>query len=66
TRSSSLYFTITTMSTTGFGDIVPMTDTARLVVSVQMLLDLTLLGTVVRVLAGAARDRSTPTPTPGQ
>ncbi|MGZ4543272.1 MAG: potassium channel family protein [Mycobacteriaceae bacterium] len=66
TRSSSLYFTITTLSTTGFGDIVPTTDTARLVVSVQMLLDLTLLGTVVRVLAGAARDRSTPTPTPGQ
>lgn len=64
TRSSSLYFTITTLSTTGFGDIVPTTDTARLVVSVQMLLDLTLLGTVVRVLAGAARDRPTPPPVP--
>lgn len=54
-RSASLYFTVTVFSTVGFGDIVPTTDAARLVVSVQMLVDLVLLGTVVRLLAGAAR-----------
>lgn len=53
----ALYFTITIFSTVGFGDIVPRTDPARLVVSVQMLLDLVLIGAVVRMLFDAARNR---------
>jgi voltage-gated potassium channel len=54
-HSSALYFTITVFSTVGFGDIVPTTDTARAIVSAQMLLDLVIIGVVVRVLINAAR-----------
>ena len=39
-RTGALYFTITTFSTVGFGDITPKTDPARIVVMVQMLTDL--------------------------
>jgi hypothetical protein len=49
----ALYFTITVFSTVGFGDIAPQTDFARLIVSVQMLLDLVVLGAIVRVLFAA-------------
>ena len=34
----------------GFGDITPKTDVARILVSVQMLLDLVIIGVVVRLL----------------
>jgi len=54
-RSAGLYFTITVLSTVGFGDIVPRTDLARLVVSLQMLLDLVLIGVILKVIVGAAR-----------
>jgi voltage-gated potassium channel len=60
TRSSALYFSVTVFSTVGFGDIVPTTDPARLVVTAQMLLDVILLGFGVRVFVGAvnlARER---------
>jgi voltage-gated potassium channel len=64
-RSASLYFTITILSTVGFGDITPRTDAARLVVSLQMLLDLVLLGVILKLILGAAqsgleRQRSQP------
>ena len=51
----ALYFTVTVFSTVGFGDITARTDVARAVVSVQMILDLILIGAVVRVLITAAR-----------
>lgn len=54
TRSSALYFTVTVFSTVGFGDIVPKTDPARLVVTVQMVSDLVVLAVVVRLILGAA------------
>jgi voltage-gated potassium channel len=57
----SLYFTVTIFSTVGFGDITPLTDAARLVVSAQMLLDLVIIGVVVRLLFNAARNRVSPT-----
>jgi len=53
----ALYFTISIFSTVGFGDITPRTDAARLVVSVQMLLDLVIIGAVVRIIFSAARNR---------
>ena len=56
-HTAALYFTITTFSTTGFGDIVPTHDAARIAVSIQMLLDLTFLGVVVRLLVRTARSR---------
>jgi hypothetical protein len=56
----ALYFTVTIFSTVGFGDITPRTDPARLVVSAQMLLDLVLIGAVVRLLLNTARNRVAP------
>jgi voltage-gated potassium channel len=53
----ALYFTISVFSTVGFGDIVPRSDTTRMLVSVQMLLDLALIGAVVRLIFNAARSR---------
>jgi hypothetical protein len=51
----ALYFTVTVFSTVGFGDITAKTDGARALVSVQMILDLVLIGVVVRLLVTAAR-----------
>ncbi|CAL9672955.1 potassium channel family protein [Streptomyces sp. enrichment culture] len=55
TRIDALYFTVSVFATVGFGDLAAMTQLARLVVTVQMLLDLVVLGVVIRVLSGAAR-----------
>lgn len=52
---SALYFAITVFSTVGFGDITPETDIARIVVAIQMLLDLVLIGVIVRGFIAAAR-----------
>ena len=51
-RTDSLYFTVTIFSTVGFGDISAQTESARLVVSAQMMLDLVILGVGVRVILG--------------
>ena len=61
----ALYFTITIFSTVGFGDITPRTDTARVLVSIQMLLDLVIIGAAVRLIFSAARSRIAPTSTAG-
>jgi len=63
TRTDALYFTVTVFSTVGFGDIVAVSQSARLVVIAQMLLDLLALGLVVRAFVGAvqfARQQATP------
>ncbi|MCU7821039.1 potassium channel family protein [Kitasatospora sp. DSM 101779] len=54
-HSNGLYFTVTVFSTVGFGDITAKTDTARLVVTVQMLADLVVLGLAVKVIVGAVQ-----------
>jgi voltage-gated potassium channel len=54
-HTKALYFTVTVFSTVGFGDITPRTDPARIMVSLQMLLDLVILGVVVRLLFNAAK-----------
>jgi len=59
-HTRALYFTVTVFSTVGFGDITPRTDSARLVVSAQMLLDLAIIGAVVRLLFNAAKARVAP------
>jgi hypothetical protein len=53
-HTRALYFAITVFSTVGFGDITPTTNTARIIVSIQMLLDLVVIGVVVRLLINAA------------
>jgi voltage-gated potassium channel len=56
-QTKALYFTISVFSTVGFGDITPRTDPARLIVSAQMLLDLVVIGAVVRLIFNTARSR---------
>lgn len=63
TRVDALYFTVTTFATVGFGDITPTTQTSRLAVTVQMILNLFVLGVGIRLFIGAVRrgrrDRTT-------
>jgi len=54
-RISALYFAVTLFSTVGLGDIAPVSDAARLVVTVQMVADLVVIAVVVRLIFGAAR-----------
>jgi voltage-gated potassium channel len=55
TRTDALYFTVTVFATVGFGDIAAKSETARVVLIVQMLADLALLGAGIRVLLGAVQ-----------
>jgi len=52
---SAFYFTTTVFATVGFGDIAPHDHLGQVVVTAQMLLDLILIGLVVRVIIAAAR-----------
>jgi len=54
-HTGALYLVITVFATVGFGDITPEGDLARILVSVQMLLDLVVLGAVVQLLFNAAK-----------
>jgi voltage-gated potassium channel len=54
-NATALYFTVTVFATVGFGDIVATSGPARVIVSVQMLLDLAILGFAVRITFGVAR-----------
>lgn len=55
TRTDSLYFTITVFATVGFGDIVALSETARVMVMVQMVGDLIVIGFGVRMLLQAVQ-----------
>jgi voltage-gated potassium channel len=55
TRLDALYFTVTTFTTVGYGDIAPVSQAARLVALLQMVLGLILLGIIARVITGAAK-----------
>jgi voltage-gated potassium channel len=55
TRTDALYFTVTTFSTVGYGDIAPASQSARLVVTAQMILDLLVLGLGIRAFVGAVQ-----------
>lgn len=61
TRIDALYFTVTTLSTVGYGDVHATGQSARLLVTLQILFDLSLLAVSVRLLLGAARQGRTPT-----
>ena len=52
-RTDAMYFSTTVFTTVGFGDITAKSEVARLVVTVQMWLDLVFLGLVLRVVTQA-------------
>ncbi len=52
-RTDALYFTVTTFSTVGYGDITARSQNARLIVVFQMLADLAVLGFGIKVVVGA-------------
>jgi hypothetical protein len=55
TKINGLYFTVTVLATVGFGDITGTSEAARIAVTVQMLLDLLIIGVLVKVIIGASR-----------
>jgi hypothetical protein len=55
-RLDALYFVVTVFATVGFGDIVPTSETARIVTTVQMVLNLVFVGVIARVLLGAMQE----------
>jgi len=58
TRIDAAYFTLSILSTVGFGDISAQNDLARLLVSAQIVLTFTLLAGVVRLILEAGRSRA--------
>jgi hypothetical protein len=55
TRTDSLYFVVTTFATVGFGDITATSQSARALVTAQMILDLVILGLGVQAYRGAVQ-----------
>jgi voltage-gated potassium channel len=56
-RLDAVYFTVTVLSTVGFGDITARTEAARMLVTAQMVADLVLVGLIAKVLFGAVQHR---------
>jgi voltage-gated potassium channel len=66
-KTDALYFTMTVLSTVGFGDITPTTDAARILTMTQMAVGLVAVGIVAKLLIGAVQkavDRQGPNPRP--
>lgn len=62
TRMDALYFTVTVFATVGFGDIAAASQPARVVVTIQMVINLILLGAGVRLLTMAVKHGRGETP----
>lgn len=56
-RVDSLYFTVTIFATVGFGDISATSSMARIAVTTQMIVNLLVIGVVVKLLLGTAQRR---------
>jgi voltage-gated potassium channel len=52
----ALYFSMTTITTIGYGDITPVSDTARMMVMVQMVTNVLVVGLAVRLTMSAVRN----------
>jgi voltage-gated potassium channel len=55
TRLDALYFTVTVFATVGFGDIHALSQSARGIVTVQMVANLALIGLVTKVVVHAVQ-----------
>jgi lysylphosphatidylglycerol synthetase-like protein (DUF2156 family) len=65
TRLDALYFTVATFATVGYGDLSPVSQTARLAALVQMVCGLFLVGVIAKLLLSItqeSRGRITPGP----
>jgi hypothetical protein len=54
-HTDALYFTVTVFATVGFGDIVPVSEVARIVTMTQMMMGLIAVGLVAKVVLGAVQ-----------
>jgi voltage-gated potassium channel len=59
TKIDGAYFAVTVMTTTGFGDIVPASEVARLVTTIHIVFTVALLGAAFRLFTWAAKHRLT-------
>jgi voltage-gated potassium channel len=71
-RTDGLYFTVTVFATVGFGDITPVTQLARVLVTIQMLIGVLTVGVIAKIVFGAVQtaesrrsERPAPTGTAG-
>jgi hypothetical protein len=55
-RLDALYFTLVTFATVGFGDITPVSETARALVTVQIAGNLLIVGVVARIVVNAVNE----------
>jgi voltage-gated potassium channel len=58
TKTDSLYFTLSTLATVGFGDVHAVGQLARVLVMIQMVFDLVFVAAVVSVLSSHIRQRA--------
>ncbi len=58
TRTDAIYFTISTLSTVGFGDIHAAGQAARAAVTVQIVFNLVFIGAAASVITGMFRTRA--------
>jgi hypothetical protein len=56
TRVDSMYFTVTVFATVGFGDITAVTQSARVVTTLQMMSGLVLVGLIARLIVAAVQE----------
>jgi voltage-gated potassium channel len=56
-KFDAAYFAVTTLSTVGYGDIYAVSNTARLIVTFQIIFNLVFLGGVVRIITNVGRER---------
>lgn len=64
TRTDSLYYTVVTLGTVGFGDVHPADQLAKIITMVQILFDLVVIGALVSV--ASSRFQVVPRRLPGQ
>ncbi len=58
----AVYFAMTTITTIGYGDIAPVSDTARMMVMMQMVTNVLVVGLAVRLTMSAVRNNLKATP----